>query len=286
MKKFNCLALFIFVCFCLSGSALFADGMVFPYDPIEPNPHIIFRPPPRPVDNFTVPLSVTKHHVKIQINNLAAATQVDQKFYNHENRVIEGLYIFPLPIGASISDFEMDIEGKMTKGELLEAEKARKIYEDIVRQMRDPGLLEFMGQGIFKTRIYPINPLSHKDVKLSYQEALKMEGGLVRYVYPLNIEKYSQEDMKDVAIEAHIKSDLPIASIYSPTHKISVSRKNDKEAVIGYEIDKVRPDKDFVLYYSVARKDVAVTSLCHRPDPTEDGTFMLMLAPALKDLEE
>jgi len=286
MKKLNCLALFVFVCLCLSGSALFADGMVFPYDPIEPQPHIIFRPPPRPVDNFTVPLSVTKHHVKIQINNLAAATQVDQKFYNHENRVIEGLYIIPLPIGASISDFAMDIEGKMTKGELLEAEKARKIYEDIVRQMRDPGLLEFMGQGIFKTRIYPINPLSHKDVKLSYQEALKMEGGLVRYVYPLNIEKYSQEDMKDVAIEAHIKSDLPIASIYSPTHKISVNRKNDKEAVIGYEIDKVRPDKDFVLYYSVARKDVAVTSLCHRPDPTEDGTFMLMLAPALKDLEE
>lgn len=285
MKKlFRC---FIFVVACLSlfaGTAL-ADGMIFPVDPEEPQPRFILRPTPQPVGNFTVPLSVTKHHVKVQINNLAAATQVDQKFYNHENRVIEGLYIFPLPISASISGFAMDVEGKMTQGELLDADKARKIYEDIVRQMRDPGLLEYMGQGVFKTRIYPINPLSEKSVKLSYQEALKMEAGLVRYVYPLNIEKYTQEGMKDVAIEAHIKSDLPIASVYSPTHKISVSRKSDREAVIGFEADNIRPDKDFVLYYSVARKDIAVTSLCHRPDPSEDGMFMLMLAPALKDQE-
>ncbi len=277
----------IVVVFCLSlfTGAVFADGIIFPIDPEEPHPRIIMRPSPSPVSNFTVPLSVTKHHVKIDINNLAAATQVDQKFYNHENRVIEGLYVFPLPISASISGFSMDVEGKMTQGELLDADKARQIYEDIVRQMRDPGLLEYMGQGVFKTRIYPINPLSEKNVKLAYQEALRMEGGLVRYVYPLNIEKYTQEGMKDVAIEAHIKSDLPIASVYSPTHKISVSRKNDREAVIGFEADNIRPDKDFVLYYSVAKKDLAVTSLCHRPDPSEDGLFMLMLAPALKDQE-
>lgn len=279
------LLIFVCLCFCSSAAVLHADGMIFPVEPGEPRPMIIFRPPTQAVGNFTVPLSVTKHHVKVQINNLAAATQVDQKFYNHENRVIEGLYIFPLPLTASISGFAMDVEGKMTQGELLDADKARKIYEDIVRQMRDPGLLEYMGQGIFKTRIYPINPLSEKHVKLSYQESLKMEGGLVRYVYPLNIEKYTQEDMKDVAIEVHVKSDLPIASVYSPTHKISVNRKNDREATVGFEADKIRPEKDFVLYYSVARKDVAVTTLCHRADPSEDGTFMLMLAPALKDLD-
>lgn len=279
---------YVFVVLCLhlfTGVAL-ADGIILPIYPDEPQPRYIFVPPPRPVENFTVPLSVTKHHVKIEVNNLAASTQVDQKFYNHQNRVIEGLYIFPLPIGASISGFAMDVEGRMTTGELLDADKARKIYEDIVRQMKDPGLLEYMGQGVFKTRIYPINPLSEKSVKLSYQEALKMEGGLVRYVYPLNIEKYTQEAMKDVAIEAVIKSDLPIASVYSPTHKISVNRKSDREAVVGFEADDIRPDKDFVLYYSVARKDVAVTAISHRPDLSEDGTFMLMLAPALKDQDD
>jgi Ca-activated chloride channel family protein len=281
---------FIAVCFCLFVCVRpsLADGMIFPMDPhdkIRPE-RIIFVPPPRPVENFTVPLSVRKHHVIININNLAAATAVDQTFYNHENRTIEGLYIFPLPVDASISNFAMDIEGKMTKGELLDADKAKKIYEDIVRQMRDPGLLEYMGKGLFKTRIYPINALSEKQVKIAYQEALKMEGNLVRYVYPLDIDRYATGPMKDVAITGTIKSDIPITSIYSPTHKISVNRKSEKEVVVGFETDSLEPEKDFVLYYAVSKKDLSVSVLTHRPDPSEEGTFMLMLAPNLKSQQQ
>ena len=276
-------------CFCLLTFATpaLADGMIFPIEP-EPkvNPSFIIRPPSRPIENFTVPLSIKKHHVSFEINNLAASTNVDQTFYNHENRTIEGLYIFPLPVSASISEFAMDIDGKMTKGELLDSDKAKKIYEDIVRQMRDPGLLEYMGQGLFKTRIYPINALSDKDVKIAYQEALKIEGNLVRYVYPLDIDRYSQEPMKDVMIQGTIKSDLPITSIYSPTHKISINRKSEKEVVVGFEAESHEPIKDFVVYYAVSKKDLSVSVLTNRPDPSEDGTFMLMVAPRFKQQEE
>lgn len=280
----------VIVCCCLlmSAGVVLADGMIFPIDPndrIRPDV-IIFTPPVRPSENFTVPLSVTRHHVKIDINSLAATTAVDQIFYNHENRTIEGLYIFPLPTEASISGFSMDVEGKMTKGELLDSDKARKIYEDIVRQMRDPGLLEYLGKGLFKTRIYPINARSEKKVKIAYQESLKMEGNLIRYVYPLDIDRYATGPMKDVAIEGTIKSDVPITSIYSPTHKISINRKSDKEVVIGFEADSLKPDKDFVLYYAVSRKDLSVSIINHRPDTSEDGTFMLMLAPSLKAQSE
>ncbi len=277
----------VVICLLMFANMAFADGMIFPVDPEERmRPSIIFVPPQRPTESFTVPLSVTKHHVKINISNLAATTEVDQKFYNHENRTIEGLYIFPLPVDASISGFSMDVEGKMTKGELLDSDKARKIYEDIVRQMRDPGLLEYLGKGLFKTRIYPINARSEKKVKLAYQESLKMEGNLVRYVYPLDIDRYATGPMKDVAIEGVIKSDVPITSIYSPTHKISINRKSDKEVVVGFETDSLKPEKDFVLYYAVSRKDLSVSVINHRPDPSEDGTFMLMLAPSIKAQNE
>ncbi len=97
MKSHNLTSAFVLLCCLMFSSVAWGDGMIFPIDPhekIRPDV-IIFSPPIRPSENFTVPLSVTKHHVKIQINNLAAATEVDQKFYNHENRVIEGLYIFP-----------------------------------------------------------------------------------------------------------------------------------------------------------------------------------------------
>ncbi|NLI75398.1 MAG: VWA domain-containing protein [Candidatus Riflebacteria bacterium] len=262
----------------LAGPVL-ADGMIIPFEPGDPvRPRVIFRPP-EPDQSFTVPLSVTRHRVTVDIKDVAASTKVDQAFYNHLNRTIEGLYIFPLPVGASISGFAMDIEGRMTKGELLDADKARNIYEDIVRQMRDPGLLEFMGTGLFKTRIYPIEGLKEKQVKIEYQEALKTEGNLIRYVYPLNIERFSQEPMKDVSLEIKITSKTPITTIYSPTHSVSIKKHGDNEATIGFEADSVRPDKDFVLYYAVSQKDLSMSLLTHRPDPSEDGTFMLMLSP-------
>lgn len=258
---------------------LWADGMIIPIDPEDPrHERVIFRPP-MPEQNFTVPLSVTRHRVTVEIKDIAASTKVDQAFYNHENRVVEGLYIFPLPVGASISGFAMDIEGKMTKGELLDADKARSIYENIVRQMRDPGLLEFFGTGLFKTRIYPIEPLKEKQVKIEYQEALRAEGNLVRYVYPLNIERFSQEAMKDVSIEIKLSSKTPITTIYSPTHSISIKKNGDYAATIGFEADSIRPDKDFILYYALSQKDLSMSFLANRPDPSEDGSFMIMLAP-------
>ncbi|MGM0599672.1 MAG: VIT domain-containing protein [Candidatus Rifleibacteriota bacterium] len=287
MNKYLFVFFAAFLCFLSFSSPALADGMIFPVEHKQKiNSSFIIRPPSRPAGNFTVPLSIKKHHVKFEINNLAASTAVDQTFYNHENRTIEGLYIFPLPINASISEFAMDIDGKMTKGELLDSEKAKKIYEDIVRQMRDPGLLEYMGQGLFKTRIYPIKALSDKDVKIAYQEALKIEGNLIRYVYPLDIDRYSQEPMKDVMIQGTIKSDLPITSIYSPTHKISINRKSETEVVVGFEAESHEPVKDFVVYYAVSEKDLSVSVITNRPDPSEDGTFMLMLAPRFKQQDE
>ncbi len=292
MKSYFRIAIFSLL-LILASTSVFADGMILPIEPdpdykIRPRPvyDIIFIPPPRPTESFTVPLSVTSHKVNVEISDFAAATNVDQKFYNHENRTIEGLYIFPLPISASISGFAMDVDGKMTKGELLDAGKAKKIYEDIVRQMKDPGLLEYMGSGLFKTRIYPINARSEKRVKLAYQESLKLQGNLVRYVYPLRIDRYAKEPMKDVSIEVKIKSKTPITSVYSPTHKISVHRNGDNEATVGFESNSLVPDKDFILYYGVSKKDMSVSLLTHRPDPTEDGSFMLMIAPRVKSQEE
>lgn len=260
-------------------SPLFADGILFPMDPERPG-HLIINP--RTESNFTVPLSVTHHRVNAVINETAAETHIDQAFFNHQPRVIEGLYMFPLPQGASISGFAMDIEGKMTKGELLDAEKARSIYEDIVRKMKDPGLLEYIGKGLFKTRIYPIEPLKEKKVKLEYQEALKIEGGLVRYLYPLNTEKFSQDPLKEVAIEVRISSKSPITTIYSPTHKVAIKKENENLAVVSFEANNIRPDKDFVLYFALAKKDLSLSLLTHRPDPSEDGTFLLMLSPRSK----
>ena len=157
----------------LGYSVALADGFIIVPDP---------APTSRPVPHAFAPLEVVYHHVTVTIRDQVAVTEVDQEFYNPNNARLEGQYLFPLPRGANIDNFEMDIEGKMVQAELLDAEKARKIYEDIVRKMRDPALLEYVGQGLFKARIFPIEPNSRKRVKLRYTELLRSDGGMVGVV--------------------------------------------------------------------------------------------------------
>jgi len=146
-------------------------------------------PPPRPY--IFASLEVTYHHVNVKIDGQVATTSVDQEFYNPNPSRLEGTYLFPIPKGAQIDKFKMDIGGKMVEAELLSADKARRIYEDIVRKAKDPALLEYADRDVFKVRVFPIEPHSKKRITISYTQILKSDAGLVSYIYPLNTEKFS-----------------------------------------------------------------------------------------------
>lgn len=112
------LGMFIF----WSGLAL-ADGIIIPEPP----------PPGRPpIRGF--PLTIKYHRVTVTIQDQVATTHVDQVFVNDASFAVEGTYIFPLPEGATISEFAMWVEGKKHEGKLLTKEEARAIYESYVRR--------------------------------------------------------------------------------------------------------------------------------------------------------
>ena len=274
VKAATCVAAlqsFAFVVALFATSAVLADGMI-----------ILPRPEPRLPVPTPFPLSIRYHRVEVDINDAVARTSVDQEFYNPTHARLEGFYIFPLPAGAVISDFSMEIDGKLTKAELLDASKARGIYEDIVRSMRDPALLEYIGKGAFKVRIFPIEPRSTKRVKLSYSEVVRADGGLHAYTYPLNTEKFSSTPLDDVSIRVNLETDRGLKTIFSPTHEVEIRRKSNNAAVVGFEERRTRPDKDFTLYYSTDDKGVGLSVLTHRP-ANEDGYFLLTVTPSYTD---
>ena len=141
---------------------------------------VVERPIYVPPSHFPfAPLEVTSHQVNVKIDGQVAITLIDQEFYNPNDQRLEGFYMFPVPKGAHIDKFSMEIGGKSVDAELLPAEKARGIYEDIVRKMRDPALLEYAGRDLFKVRIFPIEPRSRKPIKISYTELLRSDAGTV-----------------------------------------------------------------------------------------------------------
>ncbi len=237
---------------------------------------IIVPSPPRGIS--FIPLSIKYHHVEVDIQNQVATTKVDQVFVNENNSELEGVYIFPVPEDASISDFAMYVDGERVEAEVLEKKKARQIYEDIVRRMKDPALLEYMGRGVFKVSIYPIPARGEKRVQLEYSEVLKYDSGLCKYSYPLNTEKFSSKPIQSVSVAVKIKSKKAIKTIYSPSHEVDVIRKDDHNAKLSYEVSNARPDTDFVVYYTVSDEDFGLNLLAHREDD-EDGFFILMIAP-------
>ncbi len=109
-----------------------------------------------------------------------AAVSVEHVFHNESSSTLEGTFRFPMPDGALLTGLAMEIGGRFMEGELLEREKARKVYETIVDAMQDPALLEWEQGTTFKLRVFPIEPNSDKRVRIRYLVPLRQSSkGLV-----------------------------------------------------------------------------------------------------------
>ena len=65
-------------------------------------------------------------------------------------------------------------------------------------------------------------------------------------------------------------------------HEVDIVRRGDHNAVVGYEEYDVKPDRDFVLYYTVSPEDVGLNLLSYKPDSRGDGFFLLLAAPKVE----
>ncbi len=227
------------------------------------------------------PLSVSYHRVRTEIRDQAATTTVIQAFRNNTGRVLEATYLFPLPEGASIRDFSMIINGKKVSGELLDKDKARGIYESIVRRLRDPGLLEYASGNVIRARVYPVPARGDQKIELRYTEALSFDAGIVRYRYPLRTGGGSLRTLEDLTFQVLLHSRASIRSIVSPSHKVDIVRKGDHEAAISYEERGGSLNDDFLLYYTVGTKEIALNALTYHPSGV-DGYYMMMIAPRVE----
>ena len=261
---------------------VFADGIIIPDPPTcDPSP---CPPVFIPMDQ----LVIRYHHVTVTIEDQLAVTHVDQVFYNPNDWTIEGTYIFPIPDDAAVSGFTLWVDGQPVQGQVLDATQARQTYEQIVSSMRDPALLEYIGRGAVQARIFPIASKGERRIELEYTQALPAEGGLVRYIYPLNTEQFSALPIESVTISVDIQSSTPIRAVYSPSHEVGVSRESDHQVVVGYEAANVLPNIDFALYYSLGETE-AFHLLTYR-DPSDssdpDGFFLVLLAPRINTIDK
>jgi len=233
---------------------------------------------PRPPRDFK-PGQVFLKEVSAQIDLTDGAGNItlEQTFYNQSNHRLEGEYLFPVPHDAQLHDFYLYINGKKTKGQLLENKQARQTYEQIVRSMRDPALLEYSDYNLFKARIFPVEPKQQRRIELSYAQVLKSDNGLYRFTLP--IRQSGQGQIESFKMTLNLESKSTLANIYSPSHKIEVKRTGKRKAVITLDTQHLEGNKDFLLYYSLADQEINSSLLTFRPRTDRDGYFMFMASP-------
>lgn len=283
MSKRWCLALILgSLMVLLNTFPVQADGIIIP----PPPPPCGVEPCPLPVRPMAQ-LNIRYHHVDVKVDQQVAVTHVDQVFTNPNDWPVEGTYVFPLPMDAVVSSFVLWVDGEPVKGKIMDAQEARSTYESIVRQLKDPALLEYIGRGAFQASIFPIPPKGERRIELEYSQVLTAENGLVRYQYPLNTEKFSGKPLENVRITVRASSSLPVRAVYSPTHPIAVNRDGDTRFTASYEANNVTPDMDFSLMYSMG--DTEAFHLFSYRDPGDaqdrDGFFMILMAPQKGEAE-
>ncbi|HMP15538.1 MAG TPA: VIT domain-containing protein, partial [Gemmatales bacterium] len=228
-----------------------------------------------PREQTLPPLQLVHHRVKVLLEDQVAITTVRQTFRNQASQPLEAIYTFHIPRGAVVKDFSMMIHGKKVKGELVESDKAKAIYNEIVRRTMDPGLLEYTGTDLLQMSVFPVPARGEQEVEISFTSLARQQDGMVEFLYPLRAQSNTIRIPGEFQFEMELKSSRPIHSIYSPTHPISISRKNDRWAILHLDKSPSALDRDLQLIYTMGKDDIGITALQHSATPSE-GYVMLL----------
>jgi Ca-activated chloride channel family protein len=234
-------------------------------------------------------LEIKEHDVKVTINNGVAVTEVNQVFLNTENRIVEALYTFPVPKGASVANFSMWINGKEMIGEVVEKKRARKIYESYKKRRIDPGLLEQVDYKKFEMRIFPIAAGAEQRVRVTYYQELDADHDWATYVYPLATVTKGAADQRTTgrfAFTLEVKSEVPIVKMESPSHgdEFVVAAHSPKYFQASLETRQGQLNRDLVVAYRIERPRTGFDIITSR-ESGDDGYLMLTLT-AGKELAE
>ena len=152
----------------------------------SPSPAQIWVPPRLVISGATdAPIQVQSIRINAELRGRHALTEIDMTFFNPNRRVLEGELQFPLLDGQRIAGFAMDVNGVLRDAVPVEKARGQAVFEDIIRNRIDPGLLEVTQGNNFKLRVYPIPAQGTKRVVLQIAETIQSSRGNSTFRLPL-----------------------------------------------------------------------------------------------------
>lgn len=255
----------------------------------------------------TSPFLLKGTDVRMVVTGPVARAIVTQTWHNPNQTPVDGLYIFPLPEDAAVSDMRLTIGERVITSEIKKRAEAREIYEKARAEGRIAGLLDQERPNIFAQRVANIMPGVEIKVVLSYDQPLVADGGRYEVVFPTvvgprfipahqtdpgqiapPVETSEAGTPQRLTFRMELDAGLPIYSVGSPSHPVRVERTGEQRATVVL-VENSRLDRDLRVRWTIAGDQPELGLLAYR-DPTKSagyGTFTAIVAPpALPASEE
>ncbi len=261
-------------------------------------------------------LSIKEHHVEVVIESGYVTTSIDQVFGNPHNQDLDALYSFPVPEKAAVGEFTYWIDGQPVIGEVVRKQKARKIYEQQKAVGQGVALVEKNAYKTFDISVSPVRANSDVRIRLVYVQAVHVDLGVGRYLYPLEnggvdevaLAFWSRNEAvsEKFSFNLRLKSGYPLDAMRLPKHPAAniqqvsplewdVSLVNDvqqREVLAGDSVkhdgqnttssisSTIKLDQDIAVYWRLQEGlPGSVDMQTYREAGNVKGTFMMTLTP-------
>ncbi len=173
-------------------------------------------------------LQIISQQVDVKIADGFAVTSVEQVFSNPAKVVLDAQYRFPVPENAAVGQFTYWIHGQAIHGEVVEKELAEQIYQAEKQSGRKVAVTQQQGYQHFDIKVANLQPGEDAKIKLVYLQAIEVDHGIGRYVYPLEdggtddaqnnfwTQKSSVEQVFDFNVE--LNSGFSVDAVRMPNH--------------------------------------------------------------------
>ena len=220
---------------------------------------------------------------------------VTQTFANPFSDPVDATYLFPLPEHAAVRHLGIRCGSRYTEGVVMTRDDAQKEYDRAKSEGRRAALLEQYRPNLFKQQVAGLCPGEAVEIELEYVDELDYEDGTYELTFPMVVgPRYGSSESGrravtprsalpaerpgNVSILVNVEEGLPLGSLYSDTHAITVEDEGTWGATVTLTDGETQANADFQLAWTLAGRSTRAAVVVDRQG-TDDGYVALTLQP-------
>lgn len=259
-------------------------------------------------DPETDRLPLKKTSANVNIAGVIADVTINQVYQNTGKNTLEAIYVFPASTRSAVYSMKMKIGEREIIAVIQERDKARQNYEAAKANGQTASLLEQERPNVFSMNVANILPGDIIEVEMKYTELLIPESAIYKFVFPAVVgpryagdsDRTNPQDDNWVSnpylkegkspnysfdIEVNISAGLPIRSLSSLSHNVTITYQGKNKARIGLKNFEIfQGGKDFILDYRLSGDRIESGLILYEGEM--ENFFLAMVQPPRRVLRE